>query len=392
MGSKLSEAARPGTATTTAAPAQDAARLLHELQVHQQELEMQNRELRRTQLELAAARDRYHDLYDHAPVGYLTLDARGRILEANLTAAGLLAQTVRGLQQRPLSAFMATPDADRWHLRCKAAPSQASAWRIELAFRRADSEAFDGQLDCLWVARSGQPPSLRVALTDITRHRHADADRRAALQAMSAQEAQRSALARELHDDLGQRLSTLKMNLATRPHPTGSDTDLATLVDGLDEAVASVRRMAAELRPLMLDDLGLSAAIEALACRSARQCGLRLTLQLAAADPLPGDHAALTLYRLLQASLLLMTSPAGLSGLAVRFCEDQGQLALSVEGQLRRQGKPQPVWPAPDRWTPLSETAHLMGCTLEVLPTRGGGERVTVRMPKHPAGELAEPL
>ena len=68
----------------------DTERLLYELQVHQIELEMQNEELRRASDQMESEREKYSDLYDFAPVGYLTLNREGEIHEANLTGATLL--------------------------------------------------------------------------------------------------------------------------------------------------------------------------------------------------------------------------------------------------------------------------------------------------------------
>jgi PAS domain S-box-containing protein len=83
---------------------------LHELLVYQIELEMQNEELRRTQAELVAARVRYFDLYDLAPVGYVTLSEKGLILEANLTAATLLGLIRDALVKQPISRFILKED------------------------------------------------------------------------------------------------------------------------------------------------------------------------------------------------------------------------------------------------------------------------------------------
>jgi PAS domain S-box-containing protein len=89
------------------ADSREEKRLLHDLRAHQIELELQNRELREVQAQLESSRDRYADLYDFAPVGYLTLDRRGRILEANLEAAELLGRTRQGLHGHPLVSCLA---------------------------------------------------------------------------------------------------------------------------------------------------------------------------------------------------------------------------------------------------------------------------------------------
>ncbi len=91
----------------------------HELLVHRIELELQNDELRRTQRELEEARRRYFDLYDSAPVGYLTVSKEGMILEANLTAATLLDTTRTELARLPLSKFILKEDQDSYYLHRK---------------------------------------------------------------------------------------------------------------------------------------------------------------------------------------------------------------------------------------------------------------------------------
>ncbi len=93
---------------------EDIQTLVHELQVHQIELEMQNEELRRTQLDLETARDRYTDLYDFAPVGFLTLDREGTVREANLTACQLLGTKRPSLLGKKLDRFFSPPDQVRY--------------------------------------------------------------------------------------------------------------------------------------------------------------------------------------------------------------------------------------------------------------------------------------
>ncbi len=102
-------------------PTEDIQSLLHELQVHQMELEIQNEDLRQAQIELADSRDRYSDLYEFAPVGYLTLDRKGQILQANLGAADMLGIVRHQLLGTNFAEVVDREGQDAWHLHRQAA-------------------------------------------------------------------------------------------------------------------------------------------------------------------------------------------------------------------------------------------------------------------------------
>jgi PAS domain-containing protein len=94
----------------------EVAELVHELRVHQIELEMQNDELLHTQHTLQASRARYHSLFHDAPIGYVELDSRGHILEANATACALAGIATADVITQPLTALIAPVDQDVFYL------------------------------------------------------------------------------------------------------------------------------------------------------------------------------------------------------------------------------------------------------------------------------------
>jgi signal transduction histidine kinase len=214
----------------------DTQRLVHELQVHQIELELQNEELRRARDDAEAAMEKYSDLYDFAPVGYLTLDREGTVLEANLAGASLLGvERARLIASRlglflsagdrpVLSAFLTKVFAGRGKAGCEVTlppegPRPLTVW--------IEAEATAAGREC------------RAALTDITERQRAEADR-LLLRKMEAV----GILAGSLAQDYSSLITTILVNL-----------DMAqTLVRPGEEFLAR-RLQEAELATLQAQDL-----------------------------------------------------------------------------------------------------------------------------------------
>ncbi|MFA6921335.1 MAG: HD domain-containing phosphohydrolase [Gallionella sp.] len=142
--------------------------LLHELQVSQIELEMQNEELRRAHLALEKSRDRYAGLYEFAPAGYLTLTRAGQISEINLTGTTLLGLERNKLLQRRFDHFIVPEDRDRWHLAFVRAIEHTGKTGIELKLLRGDGSTFHAHLDCMHTEDTGPTAEVRMAVTDIS--------------------------------------------------------------------------------------------------------------------------------------------------------------------------------------------------------------------------------
>ncbi|MBS1192714.1 MAG: hypothetical protein H6Q97_693, partial [Nitrospirae bacterium] len=143
--------------------------LVHELGTHQIELEMQNEELRKTQDELEASRNRYADLYDFAPVGYLTFDKAGVIREVNLTAANLLGIERRSLVKKPFSAFVSKDDRDAFQRHCSEVSEERTKQSIEIRLKRWKGTDFFALLESIAVEDpDGKAVTVRTAISDIT--------------------------------------------------------------------------------------------------------------------------------------------------------------------------------------------------------------------------------
>lgn len=155
----------------------EVQQIIAELRNHQHELEAQNDELRRTQAELEASRNRYSDLYDFAPVGYFTLSRSGLILEANLKGRELLGVD-RGFQPRtPFSLFVFKRDQPLFHAHRRSLFKGGKRQICEIRLQTRSGIPFYAQMESILVVETPMGPVCRTVISDITLRKQAEEER-----------------------------------------------------------------------------------------------------------------------------------------------------------------------------------------------------------------------
>jgi PAS domain S-box-containing protein len=290
--SALAEQAGIAALPTTPSPLA-ALDTLHELRVHQIELEMQNEELRRSQAALEESSLRYFDLYDNAPVGYCTVSSTGLILNANTTAASLLGQARGALKLQQMVRFIAEEDRDGYYLFCRKMLMGGDAASCELRLLRADTTPFWAKLQASVTAEPLGAPVLRLVVTDISERRaamqtlaQARSDAQAAFEAKSAFLANMSHEIRTpMNAILGFSHLMLKDATPEQAHRLGmihlaGEHLLAVLNDVLDLSKIEAGRMG--LEDIEFDPAVILAEVAALVDQQAREKGLSLDVAAAA--------------------------------------------------------------------------------------------------------------
>jgi PAS domain S-box-containing protein len=212
--------------------------------------------------------------------------------------------------------------------------------------------------------------------------------RRLSAQVLEAREEEKTRIARELHDELGQLLTALKMDLAwLRERLPPGDADAAQRAEQmgrvLDQTVGSTRRIASDLRPLMLDDLGLAEAANWLVGDFAARSGVQCEMRMPGNGELEGiDKAVATaIYRALQESLTNIARHAGARQAWVSVGAEDGEIWFEVEDDGRGIA---PADLAKTRSLGLKgmrERVHYLGGSIEVARAPRGGTRVRGRLP-----------
>ncbi|WP_354003715.1 PAS domain-containing sensor histidine kinase [Ramlibacter aurantiacus] len=341
----------------------------------------------------ADAAGRLAALLDSAMDAIISVDEQQRIVLYNRAAQQTFGWPAEQVLGRPMEMLM--PERFRrshaGHVRHFAETNVTSRRKGEgmvLYGLRADGCEFpmDASISQMDTAEG---KVFSVIVRDVTERVKARQDlARFATEASAIREQEKTRVARELHDELAQSLTALKMDamwvreqIGARPQDAADK--LAHMLEMLDDCVAATRRISADLRPLVLDDLGLVPAIEWLVQNFVQRWGVACELDIDESLELPEPYAT-AVFRIVQESLVNVAKHAGASRAWVRIAREGREIVLSVRDDGRGFVTEAPRKPQSIGLIGLRERATLLRGTVSIASTPGQGTRVEARIPAEP--------
>ncbi|HEY5552559.1 MAG TPA: histidine kinase, partial [Opitutaceae bacterium] len=363
----------------------EVRKLVHELQVHQIELELQNEELMQTALAARQAEEKFTDLYDFAPIGYFSLDREGKIMEVNLTGTVMLGVERSGLIKRRFQLFVEEADRRAFNLFLEKSFKSHRKRACEMRLVKANRTGFWADLEAIVSTRASWSRGwCRVAVVDISARKHAaevqlrfeilaasnrkleqevlqrrkaesalrrseqrsmgllDDSRRLqeqlrnmAHQILRTQEEERKQISRELHDEISQilvginvHLSLLRETPATIPQELRQKIGVTQRL--VQKSVDIVHEFARRLRPPQLDDLGLISAMRLFLKEFSGRTGLRVRLKVFAGIEVLGSNRRTVLYRVATEALINVDKHAEATAVDIDISKVPGAVAMMV--------------------------------------------------------------
>jgi PAS domain S-box-containing protein len=353
----------------------------------------------KSQQELARGEARLRGILDSAMDAIITVDDKEHVVLFNRAAEQVFGCPREQAIGAPLAWFI--PERFRAghheHIRRFGETGTSSrrmgALRIVTGLRR-NGEEFPIDASISQITENGAK-FYTVILRDVTERvrgeealqRSREELRELAQAANSVREQEKSRIARELHDELAQALTALKMDvnwIAERAGRVGDETleeKLAAMQSMLDDTVAATRRISADLRPLMLDDLGLAPAVEWLVQGFTERSGIRCELTIDEGELELGEPYASAVFRILQESLTNIAKHAQASRVDMTVRRAGGAIALSVSDDGRGFSPQDPRKPNSFGLMGLRERAYALGGDVRIESTPGEGTRIEVSIP-----------
>ncbi len=378
------------TLAARAASAIQNAQLFEQSQRYVRKLEEIIVERERAEVALRKSEERYRELFENAKDAIYVHDLDGNYLSINRAAEELSGYTREEIVGHNFVEFIAPEHVDfvRNTFCAKLAQQGETSYEVDVITK--DGRRVPVEVSSRAIYENGQIVGVQGMARDITERKQAqDALQMFSRQLIEAQEDERRRIARELHDQIGQILTAVKMNLYTVQQFCQGVEAVSYVKDNIeavDEALGLVRDLSIELRPPVLDDLGLVTALRWYADRYANRTGLQVDLVIGLADPNEGFSREIetACFRIVQEALTNVVRHASATHVTVQIKKDGNTLVLIVRDDgvgfdptsLRKR--------APGAATlglvSMQERAHAAGGDIEIKSARGKGTEIRLRV------------
>ena len=352
----------------------------------------QREKIRKTVKDMKSARQDYEELFTNASDAIWVHNLDGVITLVNKACEELTGYPVSELPGKNVREFL-TPEtlSIAGQVKDKLLRGETLEQRYEQRLIKKDGTEAIMQLTTRLIVSDGKPQAFHNMARDITEERRLQDNLQFYLrQVLQAQEEERKRLARELHDDASQRILLLTHgidNIASRAEKYSAQelrNQLGRLYELSQQTYQGIKHYAQALRPSILDDLGLAAAIKWLAEETHNLCGIEIQVKINTMPPLPPE-TQLVLFRIVQESLNNVQRHSGASEASIRVeCQgDEVRVTISDNGkgfalprqlsEFASQGKL--------GLTGMAERAQLVGGKLEVNSQEGKGTTIVIAVP-----------
>lgn len=346
-------------------------------------------ERKKAELALKLSEEKYRTLIEQAADAIALYDAKGKVLEANTSASRLLGYSKKELANMSLTDILLDEEIRENPIQYDVLSAGHSTVKLRKMKRKDGSTV-------VTEVRSQQLPDGRFlsVVRDMTDRIKAEEELKSSYKAVrkltahlqNIREEERTSIAREIHDELGQQLTVLKMDVSwlnKKFHGTDEKANqrLKELLTMIDETVKSVRRISSQLRPSLLDDLGLTAAMEWQLNEFEKRSGIKTKLITPEEEPDLSDAVRTALFRIFQESLTNVARHSKAKTVTVVLRRNDHSFILSITDD----GKGFDINKVADKRTlgilGMKERSSMIGGTYEINSTPGGGASVIISVP-----------
>ena len=301
-------------------------------------------EFKKAEQRLRESEKKYRQLVEKAGIGILIDNREGRITYANRLLAGMFGYSMKEIGQMKNTDLFSQEDVPRirkYHRKRMAGGRVPS--RYELRGVKKDGKSLWIEIKVTLLKVGNEITGTRNYLWDITERKKREDELRESYRQIrklsrhldSVREEERKEIAREIHDELGQILTALKIDISwlekhTKPEEPGYRAKAQSMKEMADMAIKSVQRISAELRPSLIDDLGLKDALEWIMNDMEDRSGIHMQLDFAPEGTSIDPKQAITVFRLVQEGLTNVVRHAGADRARVALTVRDGMLKLII--------------------------------------------------------------